>query len=395
MPKRAAVEESDILSPAWRRALAARLLAWFDSAARDLPWRRTKDLFAIWISEIMLQQTQVATVIAYYQRFLARFPDVQSLAAADEREVLRLWEGLGYYRRARQLHAAAKQIVTEHGGRFPTTYEAVRSLPGIGRYTAGAILSIGTDARLPILEANTIRVLSRLTAFRGEVGSTAGQQHLWSIAEAILPAKRVGAFNQGLMELGSEICTPKSPACDRCPVAHLCEARRRGLVAQIPSPAKRTQYEDLTEAAVVIRHRGRVLIRQCQPGERWAGLWDFPRFGISATDSETAAEQIAKFTHDLVGFHITALQLLATIKHGVTRFRITLHGYEARLKSPARNGAALHPNDSVRWIMVKELTDYPLSVTGRKISHLIALPVSPRKAPASASRRRGSRRTEG
>lgn len=390
MRKRAATETSDILSPAWRRGLAAKLLAWFDGEARDLPWRRTSDLYAIWISEIMLQQTQVATVIAYYQRFLARFPDVQSLAAAEEREVLRLWEGLGYYRRARQLHAAAKQVVTEHGGRFPTIYDAVRSLPGIGRYTAGAILSIGTDARLPILEANTIRVLSRLTAFRGEVASTAGQKHLWSIAEAILPAKRVGTFNQSLMELGSEICTPKSPACDCCPVAHLCEARRRGLVAQIPSPAKRTQYEDLTEAAVVIRHRGRVLIRQCQPGERWAGLWDFPRFGISAAVPESAAAEIARATHEMVGVRISSLQPLATLKHGVTRFRITLHSYEARLKTTsAGNGHS----DLVRWISIEELTEYPLSVTGRKISQLIDRPATTRKSPDSAARRRGSRRS--
>jgi A/G-specific adenine glycosylase len=182
----------------------------------------------------MLQQTQVATVIPYWERFLTRFPDVTTLAAADEREVLKLWEGLGYYRRARQLHAAAQLIVKEHDGRFPKAYEAVRALPGIGRYTAGAILSIGLDQRLPILEANTIRVLSRLTAYAGDPASTAGQKQLWAVAEAILPVKRCGAFNQALMELGSEVCTPRSPACDRCPAAALCEARERGLVEQIP-----------------------------------------------------------------------------------------------------------------------------------------------------------------
>src|SRR5687768_10854498 len=206
-------EKREILVPSWRTLLTRKLLAWFDRSARDLPWRRTSDLYAIWISEVMLQQTQVATVIAYFERFLHRFPDVGSLAAADEQQVLRLWEGLGYYRRARQLHAAAKVIVAEHSGRFPLAYDAVRSLPGIGRYTAGAILSIGAGARLPILEANTIRVLSRLTAFRGDPASSAGQKHLWQIAELTLPAKRVGTFNQSLMELGSEICTPKAPTC--------------------------------------------------------------------------------------------------------------------------------------------------------------------------------------
>src|SRR5262245_55375368 len=322
------------LSPAWRRALAQKVLTWFDLHARDLPWRRTKDLYAIWVSEIMLQQTQVATVIPYWQRFLARFPDVPSLAAADEQEVLRLWEGLGYYRRARQLHVAARQITHEHGGEFPTSFSAVRELPGIGRYTAGAILAIGSDRRLPILEANTIRVLSRLTAFEGDPASTAGQKHLWSLAEQFLPAKRCGAFNQALMELGSEVCTAKSPACDRCPVPSLCQARVRGLVDQIPRPGKRMNYEDATEVAVVVRDCGRVLLRQCQSGERWAGLWDFPRF--AANGHGTIAEQIALRTFELTGIKVAAAEQLATFKHGVTRFRITLHCYAAIRRSSAR-----------------------------------------------------------
>ena len=253
-------------SESLRRDFSRKLLVWFRRAARDLPWRRTNDLYAIWVSEIMLQQTQVATVVPYYHRFLAQFPDIRSLAAADEQEVLRLWEGLGYYRRARQLHAAAQRVATEHAGRFPASYDAVRSLPGIGRYTAGAILSIGRAARLPILEANTIRVLSRLFAFRGESASGAGQKHLWSLAELILPARDCGTFNQALMELGSEVCTPRGPACGRCPVAQFCQARALGLVDQIPLPAKRTTYEDVSEIAVVVRRGRRVLVRQCQAG---------------------------------------------------------------------------------------------------------------------------------
>src|SRR5437867_3366223 len=189
---------------AWRQSLSKKLLVWFKRNARDLPWRRTRDLYAIWISEIMLQQTQVATVVPYFERFLRRFPDVEALAAADEHEVLRLWEGLGYYRRARQLHAAARKIVAEHQAQFPMAIDAVRSLPGIGRYTAGAILSIGLDQRLPILEANTIRVLSRLTAYRGDVSSSAGQRHLWSVAVSILPTSNCGATNQALIDPGSK-----------------------------------------------------------------------------------------------------------------------------------------------------------------------------------------------
>jgi A/G-specific adenine glycosylase len=342
----------------------------------------------------MLQQTQVATVIAYYERFLARFPDVRSLAAADEHQVLRLWEGLGYYRRARQLHVAAKAIALEHRGQFPRSYDAVRSLPGVGRYTAGAILSIGTDARLPILEANTIRVLSRLTAFRGDASSAAGQKHLWSIAEAILPAKGVGAFNQGLMELGSEVCAARSPACEACPVAMLCESRRLGLVAEIPRPAKRTRYEDVTEAAVVVRHRDRVLLRQCRAGERWAGLWDFPRFPLPSRKGELG-EQVVRTAQEKTGLRLTRPTPLATLKHGVTRFRITLHCFEARLKSPRANIELKGGNGDCRWVLPVELTGFPLSTTGRKISRLISRATTPRKAPASAARRRRNRRKGG
>ena len=206
---------------AWMAQFRRRILAWFRRNARDLPWRRTRDPYAIWVSEIMLQQTQVVTVIGYFERFLAAFPSIADLAAADEQQVLRLWEGLGYYRRARQLHAAARVIVAEHQGRFPRDPEQIRALPGIGRYTAGAIASIGWDAREPILEANTIRVFSRLLAYRGDPQKNAGQQRLWEFAAGVLPKKDTGLFNQALMELGSEICTPRGPLCDQCPVRTL------------------------------------------------------------------------------------------------------------------------------------------------------------------------------
>jgi A/G-specific adenine glycosylase len=356
------------LSPAWRRLLASRLLAWFAAAARDLPWRQTSDLYAIWISEIMLQQTQVATVIPYWRRFIARFPNVASLAAADERDVLRLWEGLGYYRRARQLHAAARAIASQHGGRFPDDYAAVRALPGIGRYTAGAILSIGRDARLPILEANTIRLLSRLTAYEGDPATAAGQRHLWTVAEAILPRGRCGTFNQALMELGSTVCTPRTPRCAECPLSALCEASQLNRVSQIPRPPRKKAYEAVTEIAVVIRRRGRVLVRQCQAGERWAGLWDFPRFAIVGNLNH--AHEIARAMPRLVGLDVSPQQRLATLRHGVTRFRITLHCYAAtpragsRLKTTGSGGP-------LRWVEPLSLADYPLSTTGRKISRLL------------------------
>jgi A/G-specific adenine glycosylase len=341
------------------------LLAWFAANARALPWRGTRDLYAIWISEIMLQQTQVVTVVDYFQRFLRRFPTLNELAAADEQEVLRMWEGLGYYRRARQLHAAAKQIVTIHGGVFPESFREVLSLPGIGRYTAGAILSIGRDQRLPILEANTIRVLSRLLAFAGDPHSAAGQQTLWRFAEEILPAREVGHFNQALMELGATLCTPREPSCLDCPLKGLCPTRKAGQTHRIPAPKRKTAYEDVSEAAVVIRRRdGHVLVRQCQPGERWAGLWDFPRVAMTNGDE---SKQLCAAIQMLTSLRIELGEQFAVIKHGVTRYRITLRCYEARAKS---SRLAKH-DDNRRWIAPESLHELPLSTTGRKISKLI------------------------
>jgi A/G-specific adenine glycosylase len=376
-------------SPAWRRSLASNLLNWFDRTARDLPWRRTRDLYAIWISEIMLQQTQVATVIPYWKRFMALFPDVAALAAASEHDVLKLWEGLGYYRRARQLHAAAKQIAKEHSGQFPTTYDDVRALPGIGRYTAGAILSIGLDQRLPILEANSIRVLSRLTAYRGDPRASAGQKLLWLAAEAILPTQQCGKFNQALMELGSEICTPKAPDCPRCPIASHCVGHERGLADRIPASPKPKKFEDVTEIAVVLRRGNRILLRHCQPGERWAGLWDFPRFPAAKGDDKSHRSQISRETRALVGCDVATAAELTILQHGVTRFRITLHCYVAALRpnsKPPKNATG-----TTRWVRLTELADYPLSTTGRKISRLLS--TTPRKLQALAPPPQHSRHT--
>jgi A/G-specific adenine glycosylase len=292
--------------------------------------------------------------------------------------VLRLWEGLGYYRRARQLHAAAKTIVAEHGGCFPREEAAVRRLPGIGRYTAGAILSIGTGARQPILEANTIRVFSRLAALEGDPASSAGQKRLWSLAESTLPPREAGSFNQALMELGSELCTPKAPACGECPVSRHCRALAKNLQQAIPPPPRKTRYEDLAEVAVVVRRRGRVLLRQCQPDERWAGLWDFPRF--------PASQDVAAGVLSLTGVTIAAPRRITSLKHGVTRFRITLEVFEAQhVSSPRRS---THGTSPTRWVTLGELTELPLCVTGRRIAGRLAAVTRPADRPAALRRER-------
>jgi len=351
----------------WRRRFRRRLLGWYDRHARDLPWRRSRDAYRVWVSEIMLQQTQVATVKPYFERFIESFPSVKVFARAEEEHVLRHWEGLGYYRRARQMHRAAQKIVEEHGGVFPRDPEAVRALPGIGRYTAGAILSIAFDLRQPILEANTVRLFSRLLAYRGDPLASAGQQLLWRAAECVLPRKEVGRFNQALMELGSEVCRGRAPRCDVCPVAPLCEAKTRGLQGELP-PAKAKRPPELRhEAALVVRRRGRVLLLRQPDGGRWAGLWDFPRFEVHAENPDNLRQELIDKVREATGLVVAPGQRLKTIKHGVTRFRITLDCYEADYIS----GKLGSQETLLKWFRPAELAELPLSTTGRKLSRLI------------------------
>jgi len=251
---------------------------------------------------------------------------------------------------------------------LPRNMDGVRRRPGSGRYTAGAILSLAFDARLPILEPNTQRLLSRLLAFEGVPSSTEGQRLLWALAEAVLPARRVDRFNQALMDLGSMICSPREPLCDRCPVAMLCRANQLQLQAQIPRPKRKTRFEDRREVAVIVRRRGRVLLMQCPEGRRWAGLWDFPRFAVQAADESALVEELAGLIPRGAGAVVKIGQRLATIKHGVTRFRITLDCYEAAFLC----AADVQPESPTRWVRPDELADYPLNATARKLARFAA-----------------------
>ena len=361
-------EELPFFTTSQRQLLRRRLLTWYAAHKRNLPWRQSRDPYHVWISEVMLQQTQVATVRDYFDRFIRRFPNVRSLADVEELEVLRMWEGLGYYRRARQLHAASKKIVADHGGSFPDEAADLQRLPGIGRYTAGAIASIAFDKREPILEANTIRLLSRLVAFRGNPHSESGQRPLWRVAEEILPQKRVAEFNQALMELGSLVCSPKEPKCCECPLSAICAAFAAGMQHEIPPAKPRAGYTDVREAAVVIRKNGRVLLRRCGADERWAGLWDFPRFAVEADGPLFARTEIAAKVASQTGIECAPGGLLKTIKHGVTRYRITLDCYQAAYVS----GRVRATNSAkVRWLRTGEISSLPLSTTGRKLANLI------------------------
>ena len=354
---------------AWLRNFRRRLRAWYDQHARDLPWRGTRDPYAVWLSEIMLQQTQVETVKPYFQRFLAALPTIRTLAEADEQLVLRLWEGLGYYRRARQLHLAARRIVADHGGSFPSDPQSVERLPGIGRYTAGAVLSIAFDQRRPILEANTVRVFSRLLAYCCPTTLSAGQKLLWAAAEAVLASRDVGRFNQALMELGSQVCRGRAPNCDVCPAMGLCRAQQRGMQNEIPHPKPRLQFEELAEAALLVRRRGRLLLIQWPEGRRWAGLWDFPRFPIHGKTEAEIHRAIVENVLRLTGVTVSPGEHRKTLRHGVTRFRITLDCYDAEYLSHDGCGAE---NLVQKWVRPAELEHFPLSSSGRKLARLVS-----------------------
>jgi A/G-specific adenine glycosylase len=309
----------------------------------------------------------VATVIDYFLRFTASFPTVRDLAAADEHDVLRHWEGLGYYRRARQLHRAAQMIASEHGGKFPGDPATIRTLPGIGRYTTGAIASIAFDLPEPILEANTVRLLSRLAAFRGDPHSKPGQDYLWQWAAALVPTKEPGLLNQALMELGALLCTPREPRCGECPVAKLCPTNKLGLQNEIPRPKRPPKFEDVREGALIVeRNQGReVLIVQRAEGQRWAGLWDFPRFTVTAESPRNVVAELQHQAQAALGLKFVVGERWYTLKYGVTRFRITLDAYSATASK-----GALKPTGyaAARWVRLAELGGYPLNVSARKLA---------------------------
>jgi A/G-specific adenine glycosylase len=357
----------------FRTWVRRRLLTWFDRNRRDLPWRRSRDPYHIWISEIMLQQTQVATVIPYFQRFLAAFPTVHALAAADEQQVLRLWEGLGYYRRARSLHQAARQLVANHDGHLPDDPDIWRDLPGIGRYTLGAILSQAFDRRLPILEANSLRVLCRLFAIREAPRENATQKRLWDLAAAILPTQRVGDFNQAMMELGALVCTTTEPACGHCPFEGRCEAARQGIQHQLPLQAYVKETEKVREVAVIVHRGAKVLVAQRPDQGRWANLWEFPHDAVRPSETHEAAA--LRMLQELTSLSTDLGAELTTLTHVVTRFHITLVCLEGVYRAGRFRSA--HYREG-RWLQPTQLAEVPFSAPQRRLAQLLVTTQQPR-----------------
>lgn len=297
------------------REIAAALTAWFAREGRDYPWRQTQDPYAILVSEVMLQQTQIATVLGrgYYARWMAQFPDVQTLAAASEPEILKAWEGLGYYSRARNLQKAAQAVVREHSGIFPRSHAAVLALPGVGRYTAGAVVSFAWNDPAPLVDGNVARVLTRLFAFAEPVDSTAGQRWLWATAEGLVPQDDARRFNSGLMELGQRVCTPRAPQCGICPLGKFC-ASREAAPESLPVKRAAPAVELRTEHAILTVKQNRLLMRQ-ETGRRRQGLWMLPE-----RPEESLTESLRP--------------LLSRTQYAITRYRVTLCIYEAPGESP-------------------------------------------------------------
>ena len=374
------------LSAADRRALARRLLAWFRRHRRDLPWRRTRDPYRIWVSEVMLQQTQVPAVLSYYARFLARFPTVEALAAAPDQAVLKVWQGLGYYRRARNLHAAAKVVAHEHGGRVPDDPEAFGRLPGVGRYTAGAVLSIAFGRPLAALDSNAVRVLARWFAVTEPVAQARVHRALWALADALVPRRAPGDWNQAVMELGSEVCTPRAPGCLLCPVGRFCLAATRGIQARVPVRAKRKAIPHIEVGAGVIWRRGRVLLCQRRADAMLGGLWEFP--GGKRQPGESIEECIRRELQEECSLAVTVGDHLVDVTHTYTHLRVTLRVYHCRAGSGRVRRLGC---DDARWVRPAEIADFPLPAADVRILEALGLPPD----RASAATRGHTGRTQG
>jgi A/G-specific adenine glycosylase len=340
------------LDKARRDTLRRRLLAWYASAQRDLPWRRTTDPYRIWLSETMLQQTRVETVIPYYERFVARFPDVQALAAADEEDVLRLWAGLGYYARARNLRRAAQAVVRDHGGELPGDPEALASLPGVGRYTVGALRSIAFKQPAAIVDGNVRRVLSRVFA-EADLPDT----DAWRLAGELVPARHPDRFNQALMELGATVCTPRNPACLVCPIAETCDGRASGRPEEFPAAKRKPKARAVHALGGLLTRRGRVLLLRRPSLGLLGGLWEIP----NVPDAPAAA--LVALIRERAGLRVSLSSALGTIRHLFTHIDLTLEVVELEDgggRIPGRLAA------DARLCGVADLADLPLSSLMKK-----------------------------
>ncbi len=335
----------------------SRLLIWYRQHGRTLPWRRHPDPYAVWISEIMLQQTRVETVIPYFERWMKLFPTIEKLARASEQDVLNAWEGLGYYSRARNLHRTAKIVLEKHNGELPKNLEELRALPGIGRYTVGAIASMAFGLDEPTLDGNLRRVYSRLFDVTESVDSSAGEKILWGLAAKYLPKGEASDYNQALMDLGATICLPKNPRCLICPLTNICKARQAGTQEQRPvmKPKKATPH--YVSAAGVIIRRGCVLLAQRPSKGLLGGMWEFPNGRVKGDP----AKRLANALKIGYGIKVKKMETLGIINHAYSHFSVAVHPFICEL-------ITMPKNKNLHWIKVTELDDYPMGRIDRQIA---------------------------
>jgi len=337
--------------------IQTQLLQWFKKKGRDLPWRMTRDPYAIWISEIMLQQTQVATVIPYYQNFLKSFPTIRHLAKGNLSKVLKVWEGLGYYSRARNLHHASQIVLNHFHGSIPDTLKDLLSLPGIGRSTAGAILSFAFNKAAPILDGNVKRVLSRLFAVPEDPKKTEGL--LWKISESLIPKGRSNSFNQAIMDLGATICTPKDPECVRCPLRHFCKGRASGDPERYPSKRLKRVIPHRKAISAVIKNDGKVLLNQRPPVGLLGGLWEFPNWKIEGEKRFVLRNYIKKE----MGINVKVKESIGTFQQTYSHFKLTLQVFDCHHLNGKGKG---------KWVPIHQLHFFPMSRIHRRIANLIS-----------------------
>lgn len=354
------------MTPRQRAARRRELLAWYRANRRDLPWRRTRDPYAIWISEAMLQQTRVETVIPYWERFLDRFPDVGSLAAADTDDVIELWAGLGYYSRARNLHRAARAVVERYDGALPDDAALLRELPGVGRYTAGAVASIAFDQPEPIVDGNVARVLTRLLGIDGEVSSKPVQTRLWEEAALLASGEDPGGLNQGLMELGAMICTPRAPMCLACPWTRQCVARAEGRQEELPVKARKKPPRRIEAVAGHLERRGGVLAVQRPKKGLLGGMWELP--GGEIAENETAEEALVRWFRDGLGLSVSGAEALGSVEHVFTHRRLRLHVFRCK---PASGRVRRQSWDAHRWVRRSGLDAMAFGGPARKAIALV------------------------
>ncbi len=340
--------------------LSSQLLAWYNKNKRTLPWRGHPDAYAVWVSEIMLQQTRVETVIPYFEKWMEIFPTVGALAQASERDVLNAWEGLGYYSRARNLHKAAKMVVKEYKGQLPRDLDALIKLPGIGRYTVGAIASIAFGMDEPALDGNLKRVYARLFDLSVPVDSLEGEKILWKIAQDNLAVGNAGDFNQALMDLGATICVPKRPRCLICPLMKICKARINGTQEQRPVKKPRKDVPHRTHAVGVIIKRGRVLLVQRPSKGLLGGMWEFPNGSVSGDP----AMGVVKALEAGYGLKVQKKEAMGAIQHTYTHFRLNALVFRCELLSESKD-------EILKWVSLKRLEDYPMGKVDRQIANVI------------------------